>query len=358
LEQKASMADEPDVVDLLRDLIDIDIALTTERSLPVLLGRILAEARRITRAEAGTLFLREGDRLRFAMTQNDVLAARLSPGELETRFRDGWLPVDGSSLAGWAAMRNEVLNVDDAYALSADSPYAFHASFDDRTVYRTRSVMVVPLQDPGARVIGVLELINALDDKGRAVPFHRGWEPFVRALASVAAAALNNVQLEQMSYKDPLTGIYNRRYFALRLDEELQRQVRSGQPLSLLLIDIDHFKAINDTRGLGAGDDTLRELAAALLDEPPRGFSVTSRYDDDEFAVLLTDTTKSGALGYARRLQAAMGRRDFPSGRVTLSMGVATLPDDAAGGQDLLRAADRALYQAKRTSFGVASARP
>jgi diguanylate cyclase (GGDEF)-like protein len=352
------MADEPDLVDLLRDLIDIGIALRTERSLPVLLARILTEARRITRAEAGTLFLREGERLRFAVVQNDVLAGRLSPAELSAPFRDCRVPVDGSSLAGWAALRNEIVNVADAYALAAGSPYTFQAEYDAQADYQTRSVLVVPLQDSAANVIGVLELINALDDKGRIVGFHRGWEPLIRALASLAAVALDNVRLAEVSYKDSLTGIYNRRYFTLRLDEELRRQVRSGQPLSLLLMDIDQFKTINDTKGRQAGDDTLAEVAAALVAEPARGFSVTSRYGGDEFALLLTDTTKAGAMGYARRLQAAIGRRSFPHGRVTVSMGIATLPDDAASGEELLRAADRALYRAKAGVIGVAAAAP
>lgn len=355
---RTGMADEPDLVELLRELIDIGIALTTERSVPVLLGRILGEARRITRAEAGTLFFCEGDRLRFAVTQNDVLAGRYSPAELNTRFSDCSLPVDASSLAGWAALRNEIVNVPDAYTLAPDTPYTFNAVFDAQADYQTHSVLVVPLQGPGGPVIGVLQLINALDDKGRIVPFHRGWEPLVRALSSLAAVALDNVRVHELSYRDALTGLYNRRYFALRMEEELRRQARSGQPISLLRLDVDHFKVINDDQGRRAGDDVLQALAATLIEEPPRGFSVTSRYDSDEFAVLLTDTNKVGALEYARRVHRAIGRRSFSHGDLNVSIGVATLPEDAASSDELLRAADRALYRARQTGAGVTAAAP
>ncbi len=351
------MVREPDLPDLLRQLIDIGIALTNQRSLPALLSQILTEARRFTRAEAGTLFMRESDHLRFAVVQNDVLAGRLSPEEVDRKFRDEWLPVDGSSLAGYAAHRNEIINIVDAYALGSDRPYAFNDLFDNRFEYRTHSVLVVPMQDLTARVVGVLELINALDDKGQAVPFHSRWEPLIRALASQAAVAIDNVRLGELSYKDSLTGIYNRRYFSLRLEEEVRRRAHSGQPLSVALIDIDSFKEINDTKGHGAGDYSLKELAATLVAEPARGFSVTSRYGGDEFAVLLADTAKPGAMGYARRIRGAIARRDFAYGRLTVSIGVASMPDDASTGEELLLAADRALYNAKRAGGnGVATA--
>jgi diguanylate cyclase (GGDEF)-like protein len=341
------MADEPDLVELLQELVDIGIALTTERSMPVLLGRILSEARRITRAEAGTLFFCEGDQLRFAVTQNDVLEGRYSSAELNSRYTGRVVPVDASSLAGWAALRNEIVNVPDAYTLAPDSPYTFNAVFDAQADYQTHSVLAVPLQGPGGPVIGVLQLINALDNKGRIVPFHRGWEPLVRALSSLAAVALDNVRVHELAYRDALTGLYNRRYFALRMEEELRRQARSGQPLSLLLVEVG-----------GANDNARRALAATLIEEPARGFSVTGRHDADTFAVLLADTNKAGAVEYARRVLRAVGRRGFAHGDVTVSMGVAALPEDAATNEELLRAADRALYRARQSNAGVTAAGP
>jgi diguanylate cyclase (GGDEF)-like protein len=352
------MADEPDLVELLRDLIDIGIALTTERSMPVLLGRILSEARRITRAEAGTLFFCEGDLLRFAVTQNDVLEGRYSSAELNSRYSGRSVPVDASSLAGWAALRNEIVNVADAYTLAPDTPYTFNAVFDAQADYQTHSVLAVPLQGPGGPVIGVLQLINALDDKGRIVPFHRGWEPLVRALSSLAAVALDNVRVHELAHRDPLTGLYNRRYFTLRMEEELRRHARSGQSIALLLVEITRLGVVNDEGTGRAGDDVRRALAATLIEEPPRGFSVTARHDNDTFAVLLTDTNKAVALEYARRVLRAIGRRGFAHGDVTVCIGVAALPEDAATNEEVLRAADRALYRARQTGAGVTAAGP
>ncbi|HEY7649489.1 MAG TPA: sensor domain-containing diguanylate cyclase [Methylomirabilota bacterium] len=341
------MADEPDLVELLQELIDIGIALTTERSMPVLLGRILSEARRITRAEAGTLFFCEGDQLRFAVTQNDVLEGRLSSAELNSRYSGRVVPVDGSSLAGWAALRNEIVNVPDAYTLAPDAPYMFNAVFDAQADYQTHSVLAVPLRGPHGPVIGVLQLINALDDKGRIVPFHRGWEPLVRALSSLAAVALDNVRVHELSYRDALTGLYNRSYFTLRMEEELRRHARFGHPLSLVLVEVG-----------GADDYARRAMAATLVEEPARGFSVTSRHDADTFAALLADTNKLGALEYARRVLRAVGRRGLAHGDVTVSIGVAALPEDAATNEELLRAADRALYRARQSGAGVTAAGP
>jgi diguanylate cyclase (GGDEF)-like protein len=341
------MADEPDLVELLRDLIDIGIALTTERSTPVLLSRILREARRITRAEAGTLFFCEGDQLRFAVTQNDVLEGRYSASELNSRYSGHSVPVDASSLAGWAALRNEIVNVADAYTLAPDCPYTFNAVFDAQADYQTHSVLAVPLQAPGGPVIGVLQLINALDAKGRIVPFHRGWEPLVRALSSLAAVALDNARVHELAHRDALTGLYNRRYFTLRMEEELRRQARSDQPMALLLVEVNR-----------ASDAGRRALAALLIEEPPRGFSVTARYDDDTFAVLLTDTSKADALDYGRRVLRASGRRSFAQGDVRVSVGVAVVPEDAATSEEVVRAADRALYRARQTGARVAAAGP
>jgi diguanylate cyclase (GGDEF)-like protein len=341
------MADEPDLVELLQELIDIGIALTTERSMPVLLGRILSEARRITRAEAGTLFFCEGDQLRFAVTQNDVLEGRLSSAELNSRYSGRVVPVDGSSLAGWAALRNEIVNVPDAYTLAPDAPYTFNAVFDAQADYQTHSVLAVPLRGPHGPVIGVLQLINALDGKGRIVPFHRGWEPLVRALSSLAAVALDNVRVHELSYRDALTGLYNRSYSTLRMEEELRRHARFGHPVSLVLVEVG-----------GADDDARRAMAATLVEEPARGFSVTSRHDADTFAVLLADTNKFGAVEYARRVLRAVGRRGLAHGDVTVSIGVAALPEDAATNEELLRAADRALYRARQSGAGITAAGP
>jgi diguanylate cyclase (GGDEF)-like protein len=336
-----------DATDRLTQLIAIGIALTSERDLSALLQRIVAEARRFANAEAGTLLLRDGDRLRFAVAQNDVLVRRLGEAEMQRRFAAESLSLSEPSLAGHVALSGCRINLADAYGLPQHQPYAFNGRLDAALGYQTGSVLVVPLQEPRGEIIGVLQLINARDAAGRVVPFAPELESLMQALASQAAVAIHNARLEDLSFKDPLTGVYNRRYFGLRIEEEARHQARLGKPLSLVLLDLDRFKAINDELGHRAGDDTLRDVAQLIVSNS-RSFSVVTRYGGDEFAVLLLDTPKAGALTYAQRIKDVVERHPFLHGSLTVSVGVAGLPEDVARSEDLVPAADRALYVAKR----------
>ncbi len=336
-----------DVTRLLTELIQIGIALTSERDVTALLERIVAEARRFTHAEAGTLFLRDGDVLRFAVVQNDVLARRLGDREMRRRLQEEPLKVEESSLAGHVAQTGQVVNLSDAYGVPEGRTYRFDWRLDTKTSYRTRTVLVVPLQDPSGYVLGVLELINALDEAGNVVAFDPEYESLIRALASHAAVAIRNTRLEELSFKDPLTDVYNRRYLKLRLDEETRRHQRFQQSMSIVLVDVDFFKKINDGFGHAAGDDVLRQVAQLLVNQS-RSFTTVTRYGGDEFAILLVQTPKVGAVTYARRMKGVIERYPFAHGPVTASFGVASLPEDAATGDALVAAADRALYEAKR----------
>ena len=326
--------------------MQIGITLTSERDLSVLLERILTEARRFTRAEAGTLFLREGDQLRFAVVQNDRLSGKLGTEEMRRQFEEQPLDLREMSLAGHVALTGDILNLPEPYAIPPDRPYSFDARVDARMNYRTESILVVPLQGPSGNILGVLELINALDG-GRVVPFVPQYEPLVRALAAQAAVAIRNARLEDLSLKDALTDVYNRRYFMIRLEEEFKRHARFGEPLSLVMLDVDHFKEVNDRFGHRAGDEVLRGIAGLLL-KHSRSFSVVTRYGGDEFAMVLVNTPKDGALTYAERIRSVVAEYEFRHGTVTVSLGAASLPEDGACGDDLVVAADKALYDAKR----------
>jgi len=183
---------------LLKELIQIAIGLTSGRDLVSLPARILTEARRFTHAEAGTLYLREGDRLRFAAVQNDVLAQRLGEQEMSRLFQAD-LPLSEPSLAGYVALSRDILRLPDAYDIPTDRPYAFNRAIDAETSYRTRSVLVVPLIEPTGNVIGVFQLINALDARQQIIPFDPDYEELIRALASLATAAVRNAQLEELA---------------------------------------------------------------------------------------------------------------------------------------------------------------
>ncbi len=158
-----------------------------------------------------------------------------------------------------------------------------------------------------------------------------------------------NDKLKKFSFGDEMTGLYNRRFFSVRMGEELSRYRRFNHPLSLILMDVDDFKSINDELGHAAGDETLREIAQLLMNHS-RGINVLCRYGGDEFAVLLVETPRAGALLYAERMRQALADYPLSHGRrVTASFGVASLPEDVdTTTEDLVRAADEALYAAKR----------
>jgi len=159
-----------------------------------------------------------------------------------------------------------------------------------------------------------------------------------------------NARLKETSFKDEVTGLYNRRFFSIRLEEELQRHRRFNHPVSVVLLDLDGFKAVNDELGHAVGDDTLREVAQILV-KHSRGINVVARYGGDEFVVLLVETSKAGARLYADRIRQVISSYPFAHGkRITASFGIASLPDDeAATAEELVRAADEALYGAKRS---------
>ncbi|HWN55663.1 MAG TPA: diguanylate cyclase [Methylomirabilota bacterium] len=158
-----------------------------------------------------------------------------------------------------------------------------------------------------------------------------------------------NARLKEVSFKDEVTRLYNRRFFSIRLDEEVSRYRRFNHPVSVVLLDLDGFKAVNDELGHVVGDETLRGVAELLL-KHSRGINVLCRYGGDEFAVLLVETPKAGAQIYADRIRHVLATHEFPHGRrVSASFGIACLPEDvAAAAEDLIRAADEALYAAKR----------
>ena len=157
-----------------------------------------------------------------------------------------------------------------------------------------------------------------------------------------------NARLKEVSFKDEVTRVYNRRFFSIRLEEEVSRYRRFNHPVSVVLLDLDGFKFVNDELGHVAGDETLRGVAELLL-KHSRGINVICRYGGDEFAILLVETPKAGAQIYADRIRHVLERHEFPHGRsISASFGIACLPEDVGPvAEDLVRAADEALYAAK-----------
>lgn len=155
-----------------------------------------------------------------------------------------------------------------------------------------------------------------------------------------------NARLEALARLDGLTGVLNRRGFREELLREVANAARDGTALSLILLDVDHFKAYNDAFGHPAGDGVLRELAA-LLGETARAGDLVARYGGEEFAVLAVGADARGGRRAAETLRRAAASRRWPHRPVTASFGVATFRGDAGGADALVDAADRALYRAK-----------
>jgi diguanylate cyclase (GGDEF)-like protein len=165
-----------------------------------------------------------------------------------------------------------------------------------------------------------------------------------------------HVRLQEVTFTDEVTRLYNRRFFSIRVEEELARHRRFGHPFSVVLLDLDGFKAVNDRLGHLAGDETLRGVAEVLL-KNSRAIDVVSRYGGDEFAVLLPETSPDGAAPYAERVRDVLAGYSFSHGRqITASFGFASLPVDVAAADELIRAADEALYAAKRSGKNCVAA--
>jgi diguanylate cyclase (GGDEF)-like protein len=153
---------------------------------------------------------------------------------------------------------------------------------------------------------------------------------------------------EEAAFTDHLTGLANRRRFERQLEREVGRTLRFGHPFTLLMMDIDNFKSLNDSFGHDAGDDAIRRISKVLR-EGTRGIDLAARIGGEEFAVLLVETNQLGGFEVADRLRLAIRSLEIPSGaQLTASFGVAECPTDAQTVADILKAADVALYEAKR----------
>ena len=163
---------------------------------------------------------------------------------------------------------------------------------------------------------------------------------------------------EEAAFTDHLTGLANRRRFERQLEREVARTLRYGRPFTLLMIDIDHFKLVNDTHGHEAGDQVINRLGRALQ-EGTRGIDLAARIGGEEFAVILTETDLNGGVEVAERLRLAIKAIEVQDlGVVTASFGVAECPSAADNARELLAKADSALYEAKRLGRDRVSVMP
>lgn len=218
---------------------------------------------------------------------------------------------------------------------------------------------MVTLEWDGVRGTALVPLIAkneplgllVLEDPGDGEPFHEDDQALLRQLGSQIAIAIHNAKLYALAVTDGLTGLFVRRYFDLRLDEEFAAADRYGRTFSILLFDIDHFKQFNDTHGHQTGDRVLQQFAR-LLEDNTRGSDICCRYGGEEMAVILPETPLDEAVLLANKLCAQvrdytfLGTEEQPLS-VTTSIGVAQHNPGMNYPAALVEAADQALYRAK-----------
>lgn len=231
--------------------------------------------------------------------------------------------------------------------LGGDNPVV---ALPHRRRYRTQSCLVLPLKTQTS-VLGVVAIADPCDGEH----FDRDDMRALRLFLPPAILALERqllreeiVEVSQAAIRDSVTGLANRQYLDSRLRTEMHRAVRLGQPLALMLVDIDNFKAVNDTWGHLEGDRVLRDIAI-LLSEHVRMFDVCTRYGGEEFAILMPGAEQAVAIQVAERVRKAV-EQAYGEGRsgvhITLSAGVALLTASDTGDR-LVGRADQALLQAK-----------
>jgi diguanylate cyclase (GGDEF)-like protein len=212
----------------------------------------------------------------------------------------------------------------------------------------TRSRMCIPLVSFG-QTLGVLML-----ESDKIGSFHEEDIESLEAVADICATAIQNAhyveRVKQLAYLDGLTGIFNRRFFELRVVEEIDRARRFHTGMAVLMVDIDQFKRLNDEFGHLLGDEVLRQVSS-MFHAQLRKIDVVCRYGGEEFAILLSQTNPQHALAIAEKLRRLVESWQFPGVPrcVTISAGVATFPDHGTTRDELVKAADAGLYAAKQS---------
>src|SRR5712664_867503 len=254
----------------------------------------------------------------------------------------------GQGIAGWVAQHGEAVIVPD---VSLDT--RFFSKVDEKTKMETHSIVAVPVRIRD-RCLGVIELVNCVGSEG----FEQRDLALLEALADFAAIALENARhvqrIHELTITDDCTSLYNARHLNFILETEIYRSQRYDYEFSLVFIDLDHFKKVNDTFGHLMGSKLLAEVGEKIKTHC-RLIDFAFRYGGDEFVLLLPQTSKESAMLVARRLHKMLRESTWLPGeglniKLTASMGVASYPVDSRTKEGLLHLADEAMYLAKNTS--------
>ena len=185
------MLNEKEKIELITQ-ISLDI--NAVRDLDLLLERILKNVRRFFNADAGSIYLKRGDKLDFSHAQNDTLQKNLGPNKklIYTTFS---IPINNNAISGFVANNIETVNIPDVYKMNGSEPYTFDSQFDEISKYKTCSMLAVPMTNKRGDVLGVMQMINAKDDQGHVIPFSPADEPLIKLFATNAGLAVERAQM-------------------------------------------------------------------------------------------------------------------------------------------------------------------
>jgi HD-GYP domain-containing protein (c-di-GMP phosphodiesterase class II) len=315
----------------LNMIMRLGIELTEVKDVDVLLERVLREARQLVTADAGSIYIKEGVQLKLSYTQNDTQQNKLSPGK-NLIYSTFSIPINNQTISGYVANTGESVNIPDAYKLHSGLPYAFSRSYDDRSGYRTQSMLTFPLKTNHGETIGVLQLINAMDASGRVVPFSKNDEPLILHFANMAAVAIERAQMTRAmilrtirmaELRDPLeTGPHVNRVASYAVAIYDVWAVKQGVPgnviakhrdilrMAAMLHDVGKV-AISDSilKKPGRLDDTEREVMKLHTIMGARLFSDRySEFDEMAAVVALTHHEKWDGTGYPGHVNSNDGK--------------------------------------------------
>jgi len=256
----------------------------------------------------------------------------------------------GNGIAGWIAEKGQSLIVEN---VQKDS--RFNPQIDQETNFKTNSIIGVPLKSRG-RVFGVIELINKIDGS-QFTPFELS---ILQTIADYAAIAIEKAYyfkaLKHIASIDSLTGLYNRRTFFRYLENEIARVKRSKGTFALMMIDIDHFKQINDRLGHTAGDQVLLKLSA-LLNEITRSSDTVCRFGGDEFIVLLPNSTDKDAEILKKRVETGLSRCNSGVGTTPIQVSFGIHMADGENADSAIAFVDKDMYRDKDAKKGFSAER-
>ena len=271
------------------------------------------------------------------LREDDDLVLRAHQGNLTPRILEGGRVPSGKGPWGKALSSGKTVIEDDVHAIPEYEGFYLE----------TGSRMCIPLISFG-QTLGVL----ALDSSQVGAFRHVDMQP-LESVADICATAIQNAhyveKVKQLAYLDGLTGIFNRRFFELRIVEEIERSRRFEAGMAVIMVDLDQFKRLNDEFGHLLGDEVLRQVSS-IFHQQLRKIDVVCRYGGEEFAILLSQTNLEHAMGVAEKLRRMVETWQFPGvpQPVTISAGAAAYPDHGVTRDELVKAADAGLYAAKQ----------